>query len=201
MHPYANREFAPYVLGVSELRYPDPPLADEIVLLRPWATLDVPAALMARDEPTIEGLPWPADARYTQADARRFFAEQEDARMRGEEVHFALVEHASPETVRGGCSLYGVDPTHGRAAVGYWLTPAARGRGLATRTTLLLARFAFAQLGVARLELTCGPDNKASQHVAERCGFTREGLLRSHIPYRGERRDTVMYSLLAGELP
>jgi len=40
----------------------------------------------------------------------------------------------------------------------------------------------------------------ASQRVAERCGFTREAVLRSHLPFRGGRRDTVVYGLLPGEL-
>jgi RimJ/RimL family protein N-acetyltransferase len=48
--------------------------------------------------------------------------------------------------------------------------------------------------------LTCAPDNDASQRVAERCGFTREGVLRSHTPFKGGRRDTVLFSLLPGEL-
>ena len=47
---------------------------------------------------------------------------------------------------------------------------------------------------------TCGPDNEASQRVAERCRFTREGLLRSHLRFKGGRRDTVVFALLAGEL-
>jgi RimJ/RimL family protein N-acetyltransferase len=59
---------------------------------------------------------------------------------------------------------------------------------------------AFVELGLARLELTCGPENVASQRVAERCGFTREGLLRSHVPFKGARRDSVIYGLLPGEL-
>jgi RimJ/RimL family protein N-acetyltransferase len=50
------------------------------------------------------------------------------------------------------------------------------------------------------MELTCGPDNGGSQRVAERCGFTREGVLRSHIAFKGRRRDTVVFSLLPGEL-
>jgi RimJ/RimL family protein N-acetyltransferase len=75
-----------------------------------------------------------------------------------------------------------------------------RGHGAATRAVRLLARWAFDDLGIARLELTCGPDNTASQRVAERCGFTREGVLRSHMPFKGGRRDTVMFSLLPGEL-
>ena len=69
-----------------------------------------------------------------------------------------------------------------------------------THAVRLIAQWAFQELGVARLELTCGPDNRASQRVAERSGFTREGVLRSHLPFRGGRRDTVVFSLLPSEL-
>ncbi|SDJ98637.1 Acetyltransferase (GNAT) domain-containing protein [Actinopolyspora mzabensis] len=75
-----------------------------------------------------------------------------------------------------------------------------RGRGAATRTLRLLARWVFDHLTLARLELTCAPDNTASQRVAERCGFVREGVLRSHMCFQGGRRDSVMSSLLPGEL-
>ena len=102
--------------------------------------------------------------------------------------------------VLGGGSLYGIDVQQGRAAVGYWLAPSSRGRGVATHATRLMARWAFEGLRVARLELTCGPDNERSQRVADRCGFVREGVLRSHIPFKGGRRDTVMFSLLPVEL-
>jgi RimJ/RimL family protein N-acetyltransferase len=79
--------------------------------------------------------------------------------------------------------------------------PDARGRGIASRAVRLMARWAFDELGIARLEMTCAPDNPASQRVAERCGFTREGVMRSHMPFKGGRRDTVVFSLLPGELP
>lgn len=52
-----------------------------------------------------------------------------------------------------------------------------------------------------RLELMTDPDNRASQRVAEKAGFQREGVLRSHLLHRdGRRRDSVMFSLLPGEL-
>ena len=88
----------------------------------------------------------------------------------------------------------------GRAAIGYWLAPHARGRGVATRAVRLIFPLGIRGSASSRLELTCGPDNGASQRVAERCGFTREGVLRSHIPFKGARRDTVVFSLLPGEL-
>ena len=184
---------------MAELWFPVPPLADEVVLLRPWCEADVPGKLLAFGDPVMQRFSWRTTA-YTEADARRDLAEQEAARVRGAELNFALAEPGDQAAVLGGCSLDDVRLDRGRAAVGYWLAAAARGRGVATHAVRLLARWAFAELGLARLELTCGPGNEASQRVAERCGFVREGLLRSHVPFKGARRDSVIYSLLPGEV-
>jgi RimJ/RimL family protein N-acetyltransferase len=185
---------------VAGLALPDPPLADAVVALRGWQAADVPSAIMGFADSTVQRFSWMGTAPYTEADAYGFFAHQDQARHRGEELNLAFNDPGDPRAVLGGGSIYGIDLEQGRATVGYWLTPAARGRGIATHATLLMARWAFATLAIARLELTCGPDNVASQRVAERCGFTREGVLRSYIPFKGGRRDTVMFSLLAGEL-
>lgn len=185
---------------MPELHFPEPALVDPVVRLRAWQRSDVPGNVMAFADPTVQRFSWPETRPYTEADARAFFNLQEETRRRGEAVHFALVEPRAPEVVLGGGSVHAVDLGQGRAAVGYWLAPGSRGRGVATRATRLMAQWAFAVLGVARLELTCGPDNRPSQRVAERCGFVREGVLRSHMPFKGARRDTVMFSLLPGEL-
>lgn len=185
---------------MPELQFPDPPLADEVVLLRPWQAEDVPEKVMGYGDPSVQRFASMSSTSYTEQDARSFFAHQEEARRRGEELNFAFAEPGDPAAVLGGGSLYGIDFEHRRAAVGYWLAPSARGRGVATHATRLMARWAFEGLGIARLELTCGPDNEPSQLVAERCGFVREGVLRSHLSFKGGRRDTVMFSLLPGEL-
>jgi len=57
--------------------------------------------------------------------------------------------------------------------VGYWLLPAARGRGLATSAVRLLVGWASRELGVTHVRLTTAPDNERSQRVAERSGFRR----------------------------
>jgi RimJ/RimL family protein N-acetyltransferase len=181
----------------AELRFPVPPLAGDAVRLRPWTGADVPAVVRAFGDPVMRRFSW-RTAPYTEADARHHLAGQEAARVRGEALDLAVV--SSDGAVLGGVSLHEVRLHLGCAAVGYWLAPEARGRGAATEAIRLLARWAFAELGLARLELTCGPDNEASQRVAERCGFTREGLLRSHVPFQGARRDSVLYGLLPGEL-
>jgi RimJ/RimL family protein N-acetyltransferase len=174
-----------------------PSLADDVVVLRRWRETDIPAQLAAFSDPLF--LRFSDWAPRTEAAARAFLAEHERARRAGTRIEFALVEPQDDVALLGGASLNSVVRDQGRAAVGYWLVPDARGRGIATHAVRLIARWAFEELGLARLELTCGPDNAGSQRVAERCGFEREGVLRSHIPFKGARRDSVLFSLVMEE--
>lgn len=85
--------------------------------------------------------------------------------------------------------------------IGYWVAAEARGVGVGTTALRTLAGWAFQELELGRLELVTDPDNVGSQRVAEKAGFQREGTLRSHLVHRdGHRRDSVMFSLLPGEL-
>jgi [ribosomal protein S5]-alanine N-acetyltransferase len=79
----------------------------------------------------------------------------------------------------------------------------ARGRGVATAATRLAAEWAFeADPALARLQLRADVENVASNRVAEKAGFTREGVLRAQRfnARLGRRTDFVMWSLLRGEL-
>jgi RimJ/RimL family protein N-acetyltransferase len=185
---------------MTELRFPQAPLADELVALRRWRGSDVPGQLMRFADPLVQRFSWPATTRYTEEDARRYFAEQVQAGIRGEQLDFALTEPSDDDVVLGGISLYGVDLDEDVAGVGFWLTPEARGRGVATHAVKLAAHWAFEELGLARLELTTAPENEASQAVARRCGFVREGVLRSRIRFKNQQRDSVIFSLLPEDL-
>ena len=186
------------MLESRELPYPDPELSADGIRLRGWRDHDVDALHQAFGDPTVQRFSWPSLEPYTRDDAQAFLRAQEASRRTGTELQFAVVL-GKGDTPLGGVSLYGVELDQQRAAIGYWLAPAARGRGAASTSVRLLAGWAFAQLGLARLELTCAPDNVASQRVAERCGYVREGVLRSHLSFKGTRRDTVVHSLLAHE--
>jgi RimJ/RimL family protein N-acetyltransferase len=88
----------------------------------------------------------------------------------------------------------------GRAEVGYWVAPWARGAGVAGRALALVAPWALRTLGLARLDLYASVANPASIRVAERCGFVREGTLRKGW-FRGpEREDLALLSLLPDDL-
>lgn len=190
-----RRDYGEYV---TELMFPTPALRDAVVLLRPWRETDVPWQLETFSDPWFQRFSdWAPRAEH---EARRHLVEHEQARRRGEQLQFAVVEPSDDELILGGASLHDVELDQGRAAVGYWLAAGARGRGVATHAVRLLARWAFDDLGLARVALTCAPNNHASQRVAERCGFSREGVLRSHMPFKGARRDTVVFGVLPGEL-
>ena len=90
---------------------------------------------------------------------------------------------------------------HEAGHIGYWCAPEARGRGTTTRALRRLCRYALDELGLERLDLMTDIENVASQRVAEKVGFQREGVLRSHVRHpNGYRRDSVLFSLLPGEL-
>lgn len=182
------------------LSFPDPPLTDGIIAVRPWRKSDVPQRFEGFSDPLCLRFSWPLVEPFTEAHVLGRFDEEEESRLRGEDLNFAVVDATDPDHVWGGASVHEVDLDQARAAVGYWLVPDVRGRGVATRTLRLLAGWTFDRLAVARLELTCAPDNDASRRVAERCGFVREGVLRSHMRFKGGRRDTVVFGLLPGEL-
>jgi RimJ/RimL family protein N-acetyltransferase len=195
--------FPPRVLRchvMTELSFPEPPLTDGVVRLRAWTEADLPAKLAAFTDPLIDRFSNPRAAKVTDADVHASLKRNEQDRLHGESIDFAVCTEREPAAIAGGASVFDVDLGQGRASVGYWLTPAARGLGLATRATRLLAEWAFTDLGAARVELTCAPDNEASQRVALRCGFVREGVLRSHVPFKGGRRDTMIFSLLPSDL-
>ena len=181
------------------LAFPSPPLADEVVALRPWREADVERGLMLFADPLVQRFSWTEARPYTVADARAYFARIEAGRRAGAAVELAIAEPGDPGAVLGCVSLFEIDAVNARAATGYWLAAHGRGRGAATHAVRLLTGWGIATLGLRRLQITCAPDNAASQAVAERCGFTREGVLRSNMAFKGGRRDTVVYGLVAAE--
>ena len=164
-------------------------LEDEEILLRPFGEDDIPAIAAACQDPEIPrwtGVPSP----YTEDDARGFLRQVE-------ETAFAITDRRTGELI-GAIGVREVD--HANAQIGYWVKREARGRGVATRALGLVSRWAFDELGAGRVQLFTEPANVASQRVAEKAGFMREGVLRRYLYIKGQRRDGVIFSLLPEDL-
>ena len=82
----------------------------------------------------------------------------------------------------------------------YWVRTRHIGRGIAPAAVKLLARFAFDQLSLNRVEIVVALENAKSRRVAEKVGARQEGILRKRIAVRGTVHDAVMYSLVAEDL-
>jgi RimJ/RimL family protein N-acetyltransferase len=117
----------------------------------------------------------------------------------GQSANLAIRDD-STEMYLGHFVAFGFVWRDGRAEVGFWLSPAGRGRGAATTAVRLFTRWAFENLDLHRLQATTFEDNRASQAVLERAGFVQEGRLRSYYPRPdGSRTDAIMFSLLRTE--
>jgi ribosomal-protein-alanine N-acetyltransferase len=100
----------------------------------------------------------------------------------------------------GFAALVQMNLAEQEAEAGYIVASSARGRGIATSALGRLTDWAFSELPLERIELLIDVDNAASEVVAERCGYTREGILRSKYVKPGLRADLAVYSLLRHEL-
>ena len=170
-------------------------LTDGVVRLRPFREEDIPAIAAACIDPDIVRFIPAIPVPYTEADARAYVARAATESATGAQRHLAIAD-ASDAAFLGATEVR----LGAEGSIGYWIAPAARGRGVASRALVLLSRWALTDGGVERLELTTHPENVASQRVAEKAGFVREGVLRSHIRFREGRRDSVLFSLLPSDL-
>ena len=159
---------------------------------------DAPALEAACQDPEIAHwipfVPHP----YTRADAEGYLRGCLES-SEDERCPFAIVSPESDELL--GSIDMGLNTQQYRGHVGYWVAASARGQGICTAALRLVSRWGLEELELQRLELITDPDNRGSQRVAEKAGYRREGVLRAHLRHPdGRIRDSVMFSLLPGEL-
>jgi RimJ/RimL family protein N-acetyltransferase len=177
-----------------------PRLTDGRLTIRPFEEDDASAVRVACDDPDvahwIHGLPAP----YSLADAESFISDARRRLVAGERARLAVTDAESGELL-GSVSL-DLFADRQAAEIGYWVRREARRRGVALGAARLVIAWAFHDLGIERLELLTYPGNEASQALAGRLGFTREGLLRGFLqPEAGKSREGRVVPSGDGSLP
>ena len=174
-----------------------PVLTGAGVILRPFRADDVDAVLEAATDPLIpliSTVPNVADRNLAFA----FIERQHRRATSGTGYSFAVADASDRCVGQIGLWLHDID--QGRAAIGYWIRPSARGQGLAAAALRCLTAWAMSLNEIHRLQLYVEPHNRASWRTAESAGFEREGLLRSWEYVGDERRDMHMYALVRSDL-
>ncbi|MGY1592679.1 GNAT family N-acetyltransferase [Geodermatophilus sp. SYSU D00708] len=168
----------------------------ERLVLRPHRPDDEDAVFRACQDAEIQRWNTSVPVPYTRADAHGWVAEVAP-RERAERRGLPVAVEADGEFVGSA----GVHVREGRLGpeVGYWIAPWARGRGYAAEAAHALAEWALRR-GAPRVHLVADVENLASQAVAVRAGFTREGVVRSCLDRRdGTRADAVLFGRVAGD--
>jgi RimJ/RimL family protein N-acetyltransferase len=150
------------------------------------------------DRQTRRWLPFPTGD--GPVDGRAWCTEiAEEAREHGDGDHYAVVRREDGRIV--GCLwIRRTDWTARSTEVSYAIAPHARGFGVAAEAVDALAIALILELGFQRIELRVAPGNLASRRVAEKAGFTYEGVLRNAGHVHGERVDVEAWSLVAADL-
>ncbi len=152
-----------------------PTLRDGDLALRPKRPGDIDAVTEACQDPEIQRWTF-VPSPYTRADAEAFFAKSAEEQAAGAAAHWLAVDEDG--ALLGSFSVMELDREPGYGEIGYWVTAAARGRGVATRGVRLLTGWALGELGLTTLEVLPHKDNAPSRRVAEKAGYADTGELR-----------------------
>lgn len=139
----------------------------------------------------------PVPVPYDATHAAAWIEDTERSWDADEELRWVICDRATGDLV-GAVGLHAHDAT--MREIGYWTAPWARGRGVMTGAGRLVCRWGFEGLALQRIEWWANVGNDASRRVAEKLGFTMEGMCRSRLLHRGERLDGWVAGLLPGEL-
>jgi RimJ/RimL family protein N-acetyltransferase len=135
-------------------------------------------------------------------DTAAYIAAALKGQAEGHMLPFIVRDAATGETV-GTTRYHDIVPSIDRLEIGYtWYARRWQRTHVNTGAKLLLLAHAFDTLGAKLVGWRTDNFNFASQRAIERLGARKDGVLRHHAPRRdGTVRDTVMYSLAAGEWP
>jgi RimJ/RimL family protein N-acetyltransferase len=175
---------------------PPDSITDGVVVLRELREGDRAVVVSTMRDPLVaRWLNMPAEPGDRDFDALLRVAR--DGRASGDRIDYTVTEPG--EDVSLG-AVIASRRQRDNYEIAYLASAEGRGRGLMTRAVRLLCDWLLEE-GVGRIELRTHPDNEASQKLAQRAGFRREGLERRSIWLHGERQDAIVWSLLPSDSP
>jgi RimJ/RimL family protein N-acetyltransferase len=131
----------------------------------------------------------------TRVEAVRAFIRRGLERMKeGTQVLLAVTNGG--DELLGQTMLFNFDHDNVSAELGFWVSPDARGRGVASTCVRLTCKWGFEDLRLERIFGMTTPQNVGAQRAMESAGLRREGVLRGYERTPGGRWDMAMYGLL-----
>ncbi len=168
----------------------EPVLVDKALMLRPWHLDDVSAVFEICQDPAIQEfttVPVP----YTKEIAELWIRSSAQKYVERDKISLAGVRNGE---LAMSISLHSIHEFDHVGEIGYWVSPQARGEGLAAHAVEMLTDFAFA-IGFRRITAITLPENLASQKTLLNAGFELETVLRDGMTRRdGTQTNSVLFA-------
>ena len=129
-------------------------------------------------------------------DAEAFIMSSLEMMIRGELVGWGLWHK---DDIIGEVSVRDINEEFKSAEIAYFIDKDYEGHGLISQACGLLIEYVFREFDIERLELGCDVNNAASQRIADKFGFVKEGIARKGFIAEGRLIDCAIYSLLKSE--
>lgn len=167
---------------------------DDTLLLRPWKPGDAATAIEAFATPDIQF--FHSRRLDSEAEALEWIEFCAEGWRKERSATWAVVDRQLDQII-GRVSI-NTELKWGSGEVAYWMLPAGRGRGVATRACVVATRWAHG-IGIHRVELEHSTTNKASRKVALAAGYIEEGTRRESNKHGDGWHDMRVYSKLASD--
>lgn len=99
----------------------------------------------------------------------------------------------------GGIGFFPWDTANKKTSIAYWLTEESQGKGIMIDSLRVVIEYAFTEMKLNRIEITCATDNVKSSALPKKLGFTLEGVSREGGWLYDHFVNLEVYSLLASE--
>lgn len=131
---------------------------------------------------------------YGIAETRNFIRRAQEQWADNDGYNLTIVYRGA---IAGGVGQHSIRELHRSTSIGYWLGAQFEGKGIMTRACRALVSISFSVQNLHRVEIRAATGNARSQHVAERLGFSREGVIRDVEWLYDHYVDHVVYGMLA----
>jgi ribosomal-protein-serine acetyltransferase len=138
--------------------------------------------------------PW-AEQPATLEGTRAYIRAALDDFVRGRQISTIIAVDGGREFV-GRCGMR-INPQLGSGDIGYWIDGEYEGRGITSRSARALISSVFDELGLSKVDLRTSVGNERSRAVADRLGFTFEGILPRGLQFVNRADDVALYGVTA----
>ncbi len=142
-----------------------------------------------------EFLPW-VPYMNTLSDSVTYLTQSQANCIAGTELSYNIYKN---DILIGRIGIHQIDRSNNNAAIGYWISEDAQGKGVITACCTALINIGFQQLELQRLEILTATHNVKSSAIPMRLGFVHEGIMRQVERHGDQYFDLNIFSMLRKE--